>query len=112
NMIAGASVWFFEASEDGLANRRDRSRRYRDTLRAYWPWDDGEIVDADEGIRVLYDHIRNPMAHAFGIPGLQDGTLISLRKDPLPLEQITELDLSDTRPAWLGPTITPAPSGA
>jgi hypothetical protein len=51
NLIAGASIWFFEASEEGLANRGDRGRRYCKTLDAYWPWD-GEVVDAAVGIQV------------------------------------------------------------
>src|SRR5829696_3590912 len=69
NLIAGASVWFYDASEDGLANRGDRGRRYRETLAAYWPWD-GEMVDVAVGSQVLYDHVRNPLAHAFGMPGV------------------------------------------
>ena len=111
NLIAGASIWFYDASEDGLANRRDRGRRYCKTLDAYWPWD-GEIVEPAVGIQVLYDHVRNPLAHAFGMPGVDDGTVISIRKSPLTAEQIVELDLADTRPDWVGPTILPAPSGA
>ena len=74
NLIAGASVWFYESSTAGLSDRDDRGRRYREALAAYWPWDDGEIVDAAEGTRLLYDCdcVRNPLAHAFGLPGLDD----------------------------------------
>jgi hypothetical protein len=81
NLIAGASVWFYDASTAGLSDRDDRGRRYRETLAAYWPWEDGEIVDAAEGTRLLYDCVRNPLAHAFGMPGLDaKGT----RSDPDP----------------------------
>lgn len=55
NFVAGASVWFYDASQEGLSNRRDRSRRYRETLEGYWPWHDGEVVPAAEGIQVLYN---------------------------------------------------------
>jgi hypothetical protein len=71
NLIAGASVWFYDASTAGLSDRDDRGRRYRETLAAYWPWDDGEVVDKAEGTRLLYDCVRNPLAHAFGMPGLE-----------------------------------------
>jgi hypothetical protein len=109
--LAGASVWFLDASEEALTNRGDRSRRYRDFLQRYWPWEDGEVVDAAEGIRVLYDYARNPLAHTFGLPDPIDGTLISIRKDPLDFERLEELDLADQRPLWLGPTMEPAPTG-
>src|SRR5829696_3114239 len=72
NLIAGASVWFYDASTAGLSDRDDRGRRYRETLAAYWPWDDGEIVGKADGTRLLYDCVRNPLAHAFGMPGLDD----------------------------------------
>ncbi|UGS35244.1 hypothetical protein DSM104329_01630 [Capillimicrobium parvum] len=111
NVIAGASVWFYDASEDGLSNRGDRSRRYRETLEGYWPWDT-EAVDSEIGIKVLYDHVRNPLAHAFGMPGLDEGTLISIAKSPLTEAQIAEIDHAETRPSWIGPTMMPAPSGA
>jgi hypothetical protein len=61
---------------------------------------------------VLYGHVRNPLAHAFGLPGPGDGALIQLRKSPLAPEQIAELDLSASRPAWVGPTIEPIASAA
>ena len=70
------------------------------------------MVDVAVGSQVLYDHVRNPLTHAFGMPGVDDGTVISIRKSPLTAEQIAELDLAHTRPNWVGPTILPAPSGA
>jgi hypothetical protein len=112
NLIAGASVWFYDASEHGLRDRGDRSRRYRAVLERYWPWDDGEIVSAEEGYDVLYGHVRNPLAHAFGLPDPEDGALIQIEKSPLTEEQIEQLEISETRPAWLGATIEPAASGA
>jgi len=112
NLIAGASVWFFEASEQGLRDRGDRGRRYRAVLERYWPWNDGEIIDPEEGYNVLYGHVRNPLAHAFGLPDPEDGALIQIQKSPLTVEQIEELESSSTRPAWVGATIEPAASGA
>ena len=43
NLIAGASVWFYEASKDGLSDR-DSGRRFREALAACWPWDDGCLL--------------------------------------------------------------------
>jgi len=76
NLIAGASVWFHDASTAGLSERDDRGRRFCETLTAYWPWDDGEIVDAAAGTRLLYACVRNPLAHAFAMPGIDDDPLV------------------------------------
>ena len=113
NLIAGASVWFYDASTAGLSDRDDRGRRFRETLAAYWPWDDGEIVDVAEGTRLLYDCVRNPLAHAFGMSGLDDaGSPIAFRKEALTAERVADLDRAETRPPGLGPTIRPAGAGA
>jgi hypothetical protein len=112
NLIAGASVWFYDASAAGLFDR-ESGRRYRETLAAYWPWDDGEIVDRAEATRLLYDCVRNPLAHTFGMSRLDDaGSPIAFLKDPLTAERVAELDLAETRPQGLGPTIRPAGEGA
>jgi hypothetical protein len=110
--ITGASVWFYDASEEGLGNRRDRRRRFTEVLESYWPWADGEVIDAQEGIRVLWDYARNPLAHTLGLPDPADGTVIEIAKSPLVEEQLVELDTADRRPEWLGPTIKPAETGA
>jgi hypothetical protein len=112
NLIAGASVWFYDASMAGLSGR-DSGRRFRDTLAAYWPWDDGEIVSRAEGTRLLYDCVRNPLAHAFGMSRLDElGSPIAYLKDPLTAERVAVLDSAVTRPQGLGPTIRPASAGA
>ena len=112
NLIAGASVWFYDASTAGLSDR-ESGRRYRETLAAYWPWDDGEIVDRAEGTRLLYECVRNPLAHGFGMSRLDDaGSPIAFLKEPLTAERVAELDLAETRPQGLGPTIRPASADA
>ena len=112
NLIAGASVWFYEASTDGLSDRHS-GRRFRETLAAYWPWDDGEIVDRAEGTRLLYECVRNPLAHGFGMSRLDDeGSPIAFLKDSLTAERVAELDLAEARPQGIGPTIRPAGAGA
>jgi hypothetical protein len=107
NLIAGASVWCFDASLEGLSNRQDRSRRFKEILERYWPWD-GDGVAPDEGVNVLYLYARNPLAHTAGLPGPDDEVLITLAKAPLPSNSIDELGQSDGRPDWLGSTISPA----
>ena len=112
NLIAGASVWFYEASTDGLSDR-DSGHRFRETLAAYWPWDDGDIVDRPEGTRLLYECVRNPLAHGFGMSRLDDeGSPIAFLKDSLTAERVAELDLAEARPQGIGPTIRPAGAGA
>lgn len=102
NLIAGASVWFYDASTAVLSHR-DSGRRYRETLAAYWPWEDDEIVDAAEGTRLLHECVRNPLAHAFGMSRLDDaGSPIAFLKEPLTAERVAELDLAETRPPGLG----------
>jgi hypothetical protein len=112
NLIAGASVWFYDASTAGLSDR-ESGRRFRETLAAYWPWDDGEIVDKAEGIRLLYECLRNPLAHGFGMSRLDDeSSPIAFLKDSLTAERVAELDLAEARPQGIGPTFRPAGAGA
>ena len=112
NLIAGASVWFYDASTAGLSGR-DSGHRFRETLAAYWPWDDGEIVDRAEGTRLLYECVRNPLAHGFGMSRLDDeGSPIAFLKDSLTTERVEELDLAGARPQGIGPTFRPAGAGA
>jgi hypothetical protein len=112
NLIAGASVWFYDASTAGLSDR-ESGRRFRETLAAYWPWDDGEIVDRAEGIRLLYECLRNPLAHGFGMSRLDDeSSPIAFLKESLTAERVAELDLAEARPQGIGPTFRPAGAGA
>lgn len=108
NVIAGASVWFYNASPTSVGERGTSAKRFRGILRDYWPWD-GEVLDRDAGIDVLYTALRNPLAHAFGMPDPQGegGVLISIGKSELTLEQITELEVCEESPGWVGSTITP-----
>lgn len=112
NLIAGASLWLYDASTAGLSDR-ESGRRFRETLAAYWPWDDGEIVDKDEGIRLLYECLRNPLAHGFGMSRLDDeSSPIAFLKESLTAECVAELDLAEARPQGIGPTFRPAGVGA
>jgi hypothetical protein len=112
NFIGGASVWFYDASEKGLRDRRDRTRRYRETLYKYWPWHDGELVSPLEGFNVLYTYTRNPLAHGFGLSDPADGMMIKYAKSPWSDTQVAELDAAERRPSWLGPTLGPGGAGA
>lgn len=108
NLIAGASVWCFDASLAGLSARGERSRRFRDLVTSFWPWD-GEGVGAAGGVDVLYAYARNPLSHSAGLPGPEDHTLVRIVKSPLGVERIVELSAQDERPAWLGPAISATP---
>src|SRR3954454_22554826 len=39
NIVAGASVLFYDASPAALEARGDRSRRFRELMRDYYPWE-------------------------------------------------------------------------
>jgi hypothetical protein len=56
---------------------------------------------------VLYDVIRNPVAHALGVHGSAD-YLICIRRPRTGLEEaeIDEMERSPTRPQWLPPGLS------
>jgi hypothetical protein len=118
NIVAGASVLFFEASPEALAHRGDRSRRFRAVMTGYYPWSASDGKRDDDGAEVLYDFTRNPLSHSLGVqknprafPGAAGGKAVMLAKsrDGLPGEVVTELLNARDRPEWLSPTITVAP---
>jgi hypothetical protein len=107
NLIAGASVCFYEASAEAFSARRDRRTRFVDLLTRFYPWDQGGVAPA-EGAVFLYESARNPLAHSLGLePPLvtASGKTVTLRKWALSPEQIRELEVSDGRPDWTGPLI-------
>ncbi len=117
NVIAGGSVCFYNTSDQAFKTRGDRSERFRNVLRDFYPWA-GEPLAKEEAVQLLYAAARNPLAHSLGLdapptPG-HVSQEIALGKRSLTDLQITELEDSAVRPAWLLPTITKmkAESGA
>ena len=107
NIIAGFSVCLFESGEDALRNRGDRSRRFREIIRQYYPWEN-EPVEKNQFVNILYDSARNPLTHSLGLdtpPSQTIGKQVVLQKYALTMPQILELEDSQKRPAWLAPTL-------
>jgi len=108
NIIAGVSVCFYDTSVDVLKNRSDRSKRFKNLLKDYYPWE-GERISPEEGSKLLYEQTRNPLAHSLGLDRppqkLQRVKVIVLTKRPLTVEEISELEVSLKRPTWLPQTI-------
>jgi hypothetical protein len=107
NIIAGASVCFYEASENALADRGARGKRFKEVLEKFYPWQ-GEPLNKDQCVSVLYESARNPLAHSLGLdtpPNDSIGKQVALMKEPLTQDQICELEEASIRPNWLSSTI-------
>lgn len=117
NVIAGSSVCFYRTSADVFKARGDRSDRFKDLLRDFYPWAD-EAIDKRAAIDILYYAARNPLVHSLGLdaPPLDAHVSreISLAKRALTVAEIGELEGNATRPAWARQTIVAgrAESGA
>lgn len=102
NLIAGASVCFYDASPKALAMSGDRGKRFKDMLTNFYPWPPG--VTPTNGADVFYKYARNPLAHALGldVPNTPD---IGMNKGPLSERKIVELEDAATLPAWAAPAL-------
>jgi hypothetical protein len=103
NLIAGASVCFFDASAKALAERGNRGKRFQDMLETWYPWEPGQ--PPGDGANVLYSYARNPLAHSLGMDD-PDGPEVGINKFPLSERRIETLETSTDRPAWCPPALT------
>jgi len=105
NLIAGASVCLFEASLKGLSDRKDRTRRFKEVLVHFYPWQ-GESLSVLNCVNCIYDSARNPLAHSFGLDDPNQNRFeVILQKEPLSTDQILELEDATIRPTRTPPTI-------
>lgn len=102
NLMAGASVCFYQASPDALATHGDRGKRFTGLLKAHFPWP-GDIA-ATDGSDVFWRFARNPLAHALGLD-VPDAPEIGMNKSPLSERRILELEDSGALPAWAPPSL-------
>lgn len=121
DVISGASTLFYEASLDSVRGERSRvnrlssGERFRRVVREYFPWQGDETVAPDDTARLLYKHLRNPLAHTLGIgksgvafPGLGGDTIL-LSKGPLPATWVAQLLAgSSAKPEFVGRLLTQA----
>jgi len=107
NIIAGSSVCFYNPSEQALADRTGRSKRFKEVLEKFYPWQ-GEPIPKDQCVSVLYDRTRCSLVHSLGLdvpPRGSMGQTVVLEKGPLTEEQVHELEESSSRPVWVPSTI-------
>lgn len=115
NLIAGASVLLYRSSVEVLRQRGDRGERFREVLRGYYPWTDGDL-HTNDAITALYEWTRNPLAHSLGVgkdrrlfPGAPEiaGKPVSvmIAKRPLSPTEIEVVCTTRERPEALDPTV-------
>lgn len=111
NIIGGLSVCLYNASLDEFMKKRPtgRGQRFKDLLETYYPWKD-EPVPKKTAVEVLYNSVRNPLAHCLGLyrPDEKYGSRIV--KTHVDIEKIAALESNKTRPSGLHPTIIISPS--
>ena len=67
NIIAGASVLFWESSVEAIERRGDRGPRFRALIEAKYPWSAHDVVDAEFGSELMWDWARSPLTRTLGI---------------------------------------------
>lgn len=110
NIIAGASVCFYDASE--TAFKEEKGKRFQKVLKSFYPWQD-EPLSKDEGVLILYKKARNPLVHSLGLdtpPKDSGGQQIFIDKDSLTPSQIEEIEEAAIRPKILPPTVSCQPT--
>jgi hypothetical protein len=105
NLIAGASVCLYGASEKTLKTPPPAGAQFRGILENFYPWST-ELVDAKTGAKVIYKYSRNPLAHNLGL-GPEKDPDIEIAKSRLGPQRIAALEDSATRPTWAAPGLTP-----
>jgi hypothetical protein len=121
NIIAGASVLFWNSSLEELKPSRDRGKRFTGLMTAHYPWSPQDAVDAELGAKLLWDHTRNPLSHTLGVgkqaqlfPGIpteERGVWLLKPEHGLAAEVVEELMSSYERPHWMSPTVISDPGG-
>lgn len=106
--VSGISVTLY--SQDG-----HKGARFKGVLRDYYPWslEPGNFVQNDEGARVLYELIRNPLIHDLGLDldkKRKAHKVIVKRLASTPggglSEQFIEALESRSRPSPISPTVS------
>jgi hypothetical protein len=104
NLIAGASVCFYTASEKTMEHRPPAGKHFQGVLEEYFPWSTGNVT-AKDGARVLWKYSRNPLAHNLGLDD-PSAPVIQIRKTRIGPKRILALEDSETLPAWAKPALS------
>jgi hypothetical protein len=80
NIIAGASVLFWDSSVKGVTDRGNRGARFKNLVRWKYPWSADDDVDGEHGADAMWEYTRSPLTHTLGVgksaqlfPGHPDG---------------------------------------
>lgn len=103
NLIAGASVCFYNASEKTMKHRPPAGNHFQGVLEGYFPWSAGNVAAAD-GAHVLWRYSRNPLAHNLGLDE-PSAPVIQIRKTRIGPKRIMTLEDSHTLPGWARPPL-------
>jgi hypothetical protein len=105
NLIAGASVCFYNASEKTMKRPPPAGKHFRGVLEECFPWDAGTVA-AKDGARVLWKYSRNPLAHNLGLDH-ESAPTIQIRNNRVGPTRIIALEDSEKLPAWAKPPLRP-----
>lgn len=121
NIIAGASVLFWNSSVEALKPSGDRGERFTGLMTTHYPWSPQDAIDAELGSKLVWDHTRNPLSHTLGVgkqaqlfPGIpteERGVWLLKPKHGLAADLAEELMSSIERPQWIAPTVIADPGG-
>lgn len=110
-VVAGASVTLYQPS--ALRSRGGRGQLFREILTNHYPWNEelsisGRVVGNDAA-RILYDLLRNPLAHALGVIDPADSlgfTSFEVMKGSFAEADIEATERAVARPVdWTDPTL-------
>ena len=108
NLVSGISVVLFDPPKRYYPTARkraqrksgrDRGIRFKAVLECHFPWAKGERKAAR--ISVLYDYVRNPLAHELGMDPEWSSGRTAILKGPLTDPQIEELETAESKPSWV-----------
>jgi hypothetical protein len=106
NLIAGASVCFYNASHKTMKNHPPSSQHFKGILQNYYPWS-SEPISATQGADLLWKYSRNPLAHALGLDK-ESAPEIYIAKSRIGPIKIAALEDDPVRPAWASPALSPS----
>ena len=98
NLISGISVILYRPLE-----KMRRGDRFKNLLKDFYPWASHE--DKEERSKIIYDLIRNPLAHSLGVL-YENSEPLHLAKGFLTEWQLRKIEQSESKPEWLPLTVT------
>jgi hypothetical protein len=110
NIISGVSVCLYNASFNDFSSGKNRGYRFNHLLLDYYPWSSQDF-DKNTAVKVLYDSLRNPLAHCLGLYKPNERYRSRIVKNSINKRQIAALENSKTRPRQLLPTVVLSQTG-